>query len=148
RLKPPRLIVGRIEGKIERRARLIPYAVIVGRRDMEVVLAGRQVAVEDLAARARVPPLVIAPVEPIPEPDFLRDGEAQCRIADFDVATARGKANELVNRVDLPIGTHFLDADRWNNTIFPQSGRINHLQDRIVYEPEASVSGFGHGRLK
>src|SRR5271167_2859521 len=100
---------------------------------MEAVPTGSEVAVEYLASCPRVLPFLIAPVEFISELELLRDGEAQSRVANFDVAAMRREPNESADRIRVPIGTDVLDIYRRSNVVLPQTIRIDHLQYGIIY---------------
>src|SRR4029077_6919657 len=92
--------------------------------------------------------LVIAPVQPVAEPDFLRGGKAQGGVADFDVTTPWREANEPINRVVLPVGTDALHVDRRRDTILPQPAGVDHLDDPAPGEPQASIRRLRDARLQ
>src|SRR5262245_22578971 len=123
--KPHRLVVGWCDREVQRRASLVPHTIVVGCRDTESILAGTQVAVKNLASSPRVMPLSIASFEGVSEPDLLRGGKAQRGVADFDVATPRGQANEPADGVVGAVGTNVLDIHRWRNSILPQPAGID-----------------------
>src|SRR5262249_58806843 len=109
--KPTGLVERRQDCQFEHGTGIVPHTVVVGCRDVESVLARRQIAVEGLPASARILPLLISALELVPEAHFLRAGEAQRGVADLDVVTSRGKANKPANGVVFPVGSHFLYVD-------------------------------------
>ena len=64
------------------------------------------------------------------------------RVADFDIAAVRWKANESTERIVFPIGTHVLDIHLRSNAVLSQTAGVDHLQNRIICEPQTSVGGF------
>ena len=115
---------------------------------METVPAGVKVVVEGLASAPRVLPFLIAAVELVVELDFLRDGKAQSRVADFDIAAVRREPYESAERIVFPISMHLLDIYRRGNDVLPQTAGVDRLQNRIICEPQTSVGGFRNSRLK
>src|SRR6185369_13435901 len=106
--KPARLIVCRVDGKSNRGALLIPDAIRIGCGDMKVILTRGQVAIKRFTAVAGVLPFRVASIEPVPEPDSLRNCEAQGRIADLDVAAAGRQIPGPADCIVLPISMQLL----------------------------------------
>ena len=146
--KPVGLVIRRSDGKIQPRSAIVPDAVTVRRSDVKTVLAGWQIAVEGLSAGSRVLPIPVTGFELIAEPDSLRNGIAQRRVADIDVARVRREADETMNCVLLPIGADSLYVNRWRAAVLARAGWIEHLHNRVIDEPKPSVRRFGRSRLK
>jgi hypothetical protein len=63
-LEPHRLVIRRVDRKVERRAFLVPHAAVVGGEDAEVVWAWREIRVFHMAVADHLAPVAVLPIQP------------------------------------------------------------------------------------
>jgi hypothetical protein len=85
--KRPRLVPGRGDDEVERRALFVPDAVIVRGDHVEAVRARPQVGVKRLTPASRFLPRVFPAFQPVSKPYFLRRDEAESRVIDLEVSS-------------------------------------------------------------
>src|SRR5258708_781061 len=86
RAKPGGLVVRRVDGKIERRAGLVPHAAVVAGDHAETVIAWRKIVIERLSFIANVLPVAIAAFQFDAKADLLRRHQAESGIVDLQIA--------------------------------------------------------------
>ena len=89
RSKPNRLVVGRSNGEIQERPRLVPHAAVIAGDDAEAVLAWRKIGVERLPTIAGVLPIAIPAFQLVAKEHLFRRDQAERRIVDLQIAHQR-----------------------------------------------------------
>src|SRR5205085_2402858 len=100
-IEPVGLIEMGLQIKVERCARFVPDAVIVGGHDAKPVCARRKICVIGCAARPAVNPILIEAFELVLESDFLRRNKAQARVIEIESRMPGRDFNLLKGRDDL-----------------------------------------------
>ncbi len=93
-------------------ADLVPEALVVGRLDAEGVPTGRNVVVVGRTPAARVDPITIVRIELVLEAHGLGRDEAQCRVAQHQVASVRRSLGHVQRPESPPVDGYVFDVHR------------------------------------
>src|SRR4030095_16043939 len=84
--KPVRLIHRGRDGEIQHRARLVPHAIVVRRRDVKPVVTRREIRIAYRALVDDISPTWILPFQSEPEADLFRRRQAEGGVVDAELA--------------------------------------------------------------
>ena len=89
--EPQSLVVGGRDNEGQFCSRFVPYAVAIARDHVKPIRPRGEVGIEGLAARPRILPAFVLPLQHVAESNSLRKRETQCRIANLDIVGAWSK---------------------------------------------------------
>ena len=88
--------------EVERRAFVIPHAIVITGDHAEVILARRQASIKGFTARARILPVGIDPLQSVTKANARWDGEAQRRVGDLRFVDCGGNSRFALGLYSLP----------------------------------------------
>ncbi len=145
-IEPLRLIERRSDREIRRRARVVPYAVVVGRNDSECIPTRTQVGVERFATVADVLPVTVGAPELVAEVHALGDGQATGRVVDLQAGSVDWQAKiRTQTRVLLSGAADGPDRDGRRKGVADEMSRVDRHQPIAHHEPQATVGGLERG---
>src|SRR5437762_3634637 len=142
RLEPTRLIVCRVDGKIEGCSGLVPHAAVVAGDHAEAVVAWRKIVIECLPPSACVLPITIVAFQLDAKTDLLRRDQAESGIVDFEIANQRGQAQVRRSLVGLAVSGDLLDVHRRWEFVEGKVTRIDYADAVARRVPQFAILGF------
>ena len=140
RAEPRGLEEARIEPDRQRRARLVPHAVLVAGHDVKTIAARRDVREVRRPPRAGLRPRRLEPLEPIAEAHRRRIRVVEGGVAELEIVSARRQPDPPVGDHLLAAGQDLLDDDGGRHAVQLDAARIRHRESFERREPEPSVA--------